>query len=214
MKRAVHRRYGAVVTTSQVHLLAGVVIGVCWGAFALTWVVGAVYNASRGPRRRTRSPFGSFALVIGIVAWIILRTAPNPHWVTVNAPWLRILGAAILVAATAFTIWARVALGTMWSSAPMVKQNHELRTNGPYAVTRHPIYTGILGMLLGTSLAAGLGAWALLFPLGIVFVEFKIHHEEQLMMATFPADYPRYRQRVPQLIPGWRRIDRRNTVRS
>ena len=34
-----------------------------------------------------------------------------------------------------------------------------LRTDGPYAITRHPIYTGLLGMLLGTALLGGLGQW-------------------------------------------------------
>ena len=34
----------------------------------------------------------------------------------------------------------------------------------PYAITRHPIYTGILGMLLGSLLLAGAGRWLLLLP--------------------------------------------------
>jgi len=60
-----------------------------------------------------------------------------------------VVGLAILAVSTAFTIWARPALRTMWSFDPVVKQAHLLRTRGPYAVTRHPIYTGLLGMLLG-----------------------------------------------------------------
>jgi protein-S-isoprenylcysteine O-methyltransferase Ste14 len=43
----------------------------------------------------------------------------------------------------------------MWSAAPAVKEGHQLRTTGPYAVTRHPIYTGIPGMMLGSGLLAG-----------------------------------------------------------
>jgi protein-S-isoprenylcysteine O-methyltransferase Ste14 len=54
-----------------------------------------------------------------------------------------------------FTLWARFSLGTMWSVAPKVKGDHQLRTHGPYAVTRHPIYTGLLGMMLGATLLAG-----------------------------------------------------------
>ena len=27
----------------------------------------------------------------------------------------------------------------MWSAAPAVKEGHQLRTSGPYAITRHPI---------------------------------------------------------------------------
>jgi protein-S-isoprenylcysteine O-methyltransferase Ste14 len=70
----------------------------------------------------------------------------------VHAPGIRFLGLAILLAATALTLWARLALGAMWTAAPTVKQEHQLRTSGPYAITRHPIYTGLLGMLLGSGL--------------------------------------------------------------
>jgi protein-S-isoprenylcysteine O-methyltransferase Ste14 len=191
-----------------VQLFAAVGIGACWGAFALTWLVGALYTATRGPAKRVRTPFGAVVPVVAIIEWVIFRTVPHADWMTVHTPWLRVLGAAILVACTAFTLWARVALGIMWSSDPMVKENHELRTNGPYGITRHPIYTGMLGMLLGTSLLAGLGAWAPLFPLAVVFFEIKIHLEEGLMMATFREDYPHYRQHVPQLVPGLHRTGR------
>lgn len=87
-----------------------------------------------------------------------------------------------------------------------------MRTNGPYGITRHPIYTGILGMLIGTTLAAGVGRWALLFPVGLVLYEIKIHLEERLLMAAFPNDYPRYRRQVRQLISGRRRIRRREAA--
>ena len=73
-----------------------------------------------------------------------------------------------------------------------------------YRLTRHPIYTGILGMLLGSLLAAGGGRWVAPFPIFLVLLEIKIHIEERFMLAEFPNDYPRYRQRVPQLIPGLR----------
>ena len=47
---------------------------------------------------------------------------------------------AILVGSTVFTLWARWTLGKMWSSVPAVREKHELRTEGPYRVTRHPAY--------------------------------------------------------------------------
>jgi protein-S-isoprenylcysteine O-methyltransferase Ste14 len=104
----------------------------------------------------------------------------------------------------------------MWSAAPAVKKDHQLRTSGPYAITRHPIYTGMLGMMLGSALLAG-GRWIVPFPVYLVLFAVKIHVEERLMLAEFPDEYPRYRQRVPQLIPGLRllpgpRLTSRNTA--
>jgi protein-S-isoprenylcysteine O-methyltransferase Ste14 len=140
--------------------------------------------------------------------WAILRIFPKSDWnsLVVATPWVRVVGLTILVCSTAFTLWARVALGTMWSSSPTVKVEHQLRTDGPYGVTRHPIYTGLLGMLLGTVLLVGFGHWLLLLPVGLAFIEIRIHLEEGLMAATFPEAYARYRRRVPQLIPGFRRF--------
>jgi protein-S-isoprenylcysteine O-methyltransferase Ste14 len=92
----------------------------------------------------------------------------------------------------------------MWSSTPVARENHVLRTDGPYAVTRHPIYTGILGMLLGTAVALGFGAWLYVFVLVVVFFELRIRSEEKLMSEAFPGAYDEYRRRVPQLIPGLR----------
>lgn len=112
------------------------------------------------------------------------------------------------------TLWARLALGAMWTAAPTVKQEHQLRTSGPYAITRHPIYIGLLGMLLGSGLLAGAGRWILYFPIYFVFLQFKMHAEERLMLAEFPEDYPRYRQRVPQLVPGLRVIGARKVASS
>lgn len=120
----------------------------------------------------------------------------------------------ILLGATAFTIWARLVLGVMWSGAPVVKQQHELRTTGPYGITRHPIYTGILGMLIGSLLVTGAGRWIVPFPVFLVLFEIKIHIEERFMLGEFPDEYPRYRQRVPKLVPSLRLISGRRVASS
>lgn len=194
------------MTSQQLDLLAVVSLAVCWGAFGLTWLVGAIYNQSRAPAERTRTGLGTWGTgwIIVAVAW---TAVPRSAWNSLALhlpPWARIVGLAILLAATALTLWARFTLGTMWSAAPAVKQEHQLRTTGPYGITRHPIYTGILGMMLGSLLLAGGGRWILPFPVFLLITEIKIPFEEKLMLAEFPDDYPRYRQRVPKLIPGLR----------
>jgi protein-S-isoprenylcysteine O-methyltransferase Ste14 len=202
------------VRQQLLNLLAVVSLAVCWGAFVLTWLAGAIYNESRAPAaERTRTWFGPTGWVIVSVAW---AAVPRADWNSLAlhpAPWIRILGLAILLAATAFTLWARLALGTMWSGEPTVKQQHQLRASGPYGVTRHPIYTGMLGMMLGSLLLAGGGRWIVPFPVFLVLLEIKIRVEERLMLAEFPDDYPRYRQRVPKLVPGLRLVSRHSVAR-
>ena len=111
----------------------------------------------------------------------------------------------LLIVSAAFTIWARLVLGRMWSASPNVVQaGHELRTDGPYGITRHPIYTGLLGMLIGTVLLSGLGVSLVLLAVGAAVIGSRIPVEERLMSTRFPEEYARYRKRVPQLVPGLR----------
>ncbi|WP_037062668.1 methyltransferase family protein [Pseudonocardia acaciae] len=180
-----------------------VLLDVCWGAFALVWLVGAVVNARLAPPVvRRRWVFCPTLVVAGLL--LLLRfTVPLAVWrpLQYRAPWLDVVGAVLLVAATGFTLWARWRLGTMWTSTAVVKADHRLRTDGPYAITRHPIYTGLLGMLTGTVLLSGLGLWLVVLVVGYVFVEFKIRAEEQLLTSEFPDDYAAFRRRVPRLLP-------------
>ncbi len=191
----------------MVNVAADIAIGTCWAVWALVWLVTGLHTAATGPRARTRGTSVSTVLVGLLLVLAAGRLIPHRYWrqVTVQQPWLQFTGMVVLVAALAFTLWARRVLGAMWSGTPTVKSGHQLRTDGPYAITRHPIYTGMLGMFLGTSLAAGLGRYALLFPVGLAMFLTKIRTEERLMTSTFPEQYPRYRRQVPQLVPGLRR---------
>jgi protein-S-isoprenylcysteine O-methyltransferase Ste14 len=127
----------------------------------------------------------------------------------VGTLWVRLIGLAVLVASTVFTLWARLSIGAMWTAVPRLQGDHQLRTHGPYAVTRHPIYTGGLGMLIGVTLLAGIGQWIVLFPACLIVLEVKIRTEEHLLVAAFPDEYPRYRHQVPQLVPGLYALRRR-----
>lgn len=150
------------------------------------------------------------AVVVAAVAVLVvfIHVVSVAEWshLQVDSVWVTHLGLAVLLLSTVFTLWARAALGTMWSIETVLRENHQLRTDGPYGITRNPIYTGLLGMLLGTVLLAGVGSWILILPFAVVIFEVKIHNEEPLMSPTFPSDYARYRQHVPQLVPWfpWR----------
>lgn len=174
---------------------------VCWVAWAAVWLAGGLYNLARGPRTRRRSPEWPFWLLAGVV-WGFARGARGlPAATMLRSPWAFYVGAALLVAGTAFTVWARLVLGRMWSAAPSVKESHELQTGGPYAVVRHPIYTGMLGMGLGTALVGDRWWEGLLFVLFVVYVLVKSGAEERLMRETFGERYADYQRRTPRLFP-------------
>jgi protein-S-isoprenylcysteine O-methyltransferase Ste14 len=187
-------------------MLVDAVVLACWGLFALAWIGGAIYNARRASRARRRS-FGSAGwMLVALPFWLVVRHVLGVEGLSFRTEpgAVRVFGAVLLVVATGFTLWARIALGTMWSSSPVARERHILRTEGPYAVTRHPIYTGILGMVLGSAVALDFGVWVWVFVLVVVFFELRIRSEEQLLSEAFPGAYEEYRRRVPQLIPGLR----------
>jgi protein-S-isoprenylcysteine O-methyltransferase Ste14 len=193
--------------------MAEIATWVCWGVVIATWIAGAAYGA-RGPHgRRQAGVVESDALWrIGAVvaAVLVYRLARHDlRELTDRSWWIELPGLVLLIASTVFTLWARIRLGRMWSASPNVlQQHHRLRTDGPYAVTRHPIYTGLLGMLLGTVLLNGVGASILLLVVGAGVFAVRIPIEERLMSKTFPEEYARYRARVPRLVPRVHRLRR------
>jgi hypothetical protein len=62
----------------------------------------------------------------------------------------------VLVAAgIAIAWWARLYLGRLWSGTVTAKANHRVVDTGPYALVRHPIYSGLLLSIYATMIAKG-----------------------------------------------------------
>jgi protein-S-isoprenylcysteine O-methyltransferase Ste14 len=196
-----------VLDDDRTRMLPTLAVALCWAVLVVVWLVGAVYNARRGPRARERQRLGPTWL-LGIAAYVLLSWAiPEDVWtpLTLQSRWVAWAGVVLLVGATAFTLWARAALGTMWTSSAVVKEGHVLRTDGPYGITRHPIYTGILAMLSATALTAGLGRWVPATLFALVLLLIKIRAEERLLESALGDEYRDYRRRVRALVPVPRR---------
>ena len=97
--------------------------------------------------------------------------------------------------------WGKLRLGRWFTGTFGVKVGHELVTDGPYAVTRHPIYTGVL-----LAIAGGALVWDSLLTLAldvVILVPLWRHTviEERLFVDHFGDAYRRYQRRVPRLVP-------------
>ncbi|MDQ1524329.1 MAG: hypothetical protein QOE47_2253 [Pyrinomonadaceae bacterium] len=114
--------------------------------------------------------------------------------------------AALTVVLALGSVWLVMSavgtLGRQWSLTARVLEGHKLISEGVYARVRHPIYTGMLGMLLATGLAASRPA-ALLAGLIVFWVGtlIRIRSEERLLRAAFGAEYDNYARRVPAVVP-------------
>jgi len=173
----------------------------CWGAF---WAAAsiAVKPAVRREPISSRLLHIAPLLLAGALLWspaqplaaLRLRVVPDSslfEWT----------GVAIVAAGFAFTIWARVHLGANWSGIVTVKRDHTLVTSGPYAIVRHPIYTGLLLAFAGTALALGEVRGVLAVALAAASLWRKLRLEERWMTEQFGDAYERYRGRVRALVP-------------
>ena len=115
--------------------------------------------------------------------------------------WLKASGVGLCFLGLAFSVWARNTLGTNWSSAVTVKADHQLIQNGPYSLSRHPIYSGFLLAFVGMVLCIGeLRALAGLASLWFSY-EVKVRVEERFMAEQFGEAYAQYAARVSKLVP-------------
>jgi protein-S-isoprenylcysteine O-methyltransferase Ste14 len=180
----------------------GYVLIACWSAFAAYWL-GASFGVKKAAETQgTRSIFrfrimqvANFVLLAGVLPY---RPFNLILWHSTGAS---LIGSVLCSLGAVLAIWARKTLAANWSSSVTFKEHHELITHGPYAFARHPIYTGLLMMMLGTVLGLGrLDSLIALTTRSVMYV-FKIRREEQLMEKHFPAQYSAYRARVRALIP-------------
>jgi len=183
--------------------LAANTIQICWLLFLAYWIITAFKVKAVVERQTPRAAFSYKlpTLLGGLWLWWP-DWCPGFSQLLYDRPeWLRLLAALICVSGLVVAFWARATLAGNWSSNVTFKQNHELIQTGPYRWARHPIYTGLLLMALGTALLIGrLGSWLGLVLLTLGFW-IKLKYEEELMLRHFPDTYPAYQKRVKALVP-------------
>jgi protein-S-isoprenylcysteine O-methyltransferase Ste14 len=198
---------------SSLHSALVALTGVCFAVFVAAWVAGAVYfgvKSEAGPLgwlRGLRRTLPRRALLIaGALVFSTLIGHSRGFWHDLQfwQPEIAIVGGLLVVASTALLLWARWVLGTMWVDVPMVQEHHELRTDGPYGLVRHPIYTGLLGLVAGAMLACGFGVWTAVLLVAVPWLLRRVQVEDRLMAGRFGASYDTYRARVPALLPRLR----------
>ena len=177
---------------------------VVWIAFLLYWQIKA---ADTKTTQRLEPAASRILRVLAILIAIALLSIPR-----IPLPWLYFplwppdfwtfwLGAALTVAGLLFAVWARERLGRNWSRSVTIKQGHELITNGPYAVVRHPIYTGSLAGFLGMAIAISQVRGFIAFFLMFLVFWFKLRMEEKWMRSQFGDTYAAYARQTSALVP-------------
>lgn len=179
---------------------SGWLVALCFVVFIVYIAIEAV-RVRHGENRRFEVRFWLFAafvvLVLVFPRWFAARSGgvvwPQTMTTDILADLATVLGLVLV-------IQSRRALGQSWSSEVVIQEKHELIERGPYAYIRHPLYSGLLLMLMGVALYYGRTSWIIVFVGCFFGLYFKSQMEERLLAKTFPA-YSEYKQRTKALIP-------------
>lgn len=192
------------MTLANLEMQPGIAIASLWIAFAASWLVAALW-ADRAEKRAGWAVEAPYRLtMIAGTALFMVRAHGYQGWmrlwqVNLAEAWACV---ALIAAGFAFAWWARVHLGRLWSGQITRKEGHHIVDTGPYALARHPIYTGLLLAMFATMIAKGTlaaVAGALLITIGVYA---KARLEERFLRQELgAAAYDAYSRRVPMLIP-------------
>lgn len=177
-------------------------IELSWAIWYVSWMIAAAFTAAI--IKRAPATLVVYLLEAPGFFLLLVATATGETGVPLWQP-PALMGWGLFVLSLPgfmFAWWARLTLGRLWSGTITRKADHHLVDNGPYALVRHPIYTGLMASVVMT--VAAKGTLLALFGGVLLVVGFtlKARFEERFLAAELGAEgYETYRARVPMLLP-------------
>jgi protein-S-isoprenylcysteine O-methyltransferase Ste14 len=181
-----------------------------WVLWGVSWMVAASWSNATEARARAASEllYRATTLVGGVLLFFPGRVVGITRlW---DTPWLMswcLIGFTAL--GFAFCWWARLHLGRLWSSAVTRKADHRIVDTGPYALVRHPIYTGII--IAAAAMAAQRATLVALAGLVLMVLGYwiKARLEERFLRGQLGREaYDAYSRRTGMLFPSLHAIFR------
>jgi protein-S-isoprenylcysteine O-methyltransferase Ste14 len=181
------------------------IAGYLWLALGIFWLIGAL-TAKRSQRIQSAGSRIVQSIPVTAAFFLLFAREAWPHWLrrrffqegSLAMEWL---GLGLTAAGIAFAMWARLSIGRNWSGLVTIKEQHELVQSGPYALVRHPIYSGFLLAILGTAIVHGELYGLAALPLAAFGWTLKLRLEESFMAQQFGTAYLDYKRRVKALVP-------------
>ncbi|HEX7175803.1 MAG TPA: isoprenylcysteine carboxylmethyltransferase family protein [Pyrinomonadaceae bacterium] len=127
-------------------------------------------------------------------AWVARLALPFPQLV-------RLLGVGLCLVSLVQLVRVHRALGRHWSASLRLRDDHRLVTEGPYRRVRHPMYTALIGNMLGLCLMSA--NLLIIVPrlVQIFLLLLRMGKEESMMLSRFGEEYRSYMARSGRLFP-------------
>ncbi len=191
-----------VVLIVRMHPRTGMwVSGGLWIAFFAYWSAAAKNSgvAKSSESQRSRSVH-ELLLNVGLLLLFVPVWGLAGYFLP-HARFLTLAGLGVQAAFFLLAWWSRRHLGRNWSTKVRIAEEHELVRSGPYRFVRHPIYTAMLGMSVGTTIVSGQYHSLLGFLIIAIAYWRKIRIEEAALREAFAAEYDEYRRKSWALVP-------------
>jgi protein-S-isoprenylcysteine O-methyltransferase Ste14 len=117
----------------------------------------------------------------------------SPRWVSIAARILSLLGLAVVAVGL-------INLGRSATPLPTPVRGGALRSDGLYRYVRHPIYTGVMALAIGSAITSGSISIVAAASALVVWLGIKARWEERRLRARYP-DYEAYASHTPRFIP-------------
>ena len=131
---------------------------IAWFVWFVSWMVAALWSARAAKRVDWNSQF-LYRLVTIVGAYLLFGVmthsyrGPGRLWILNETESWALVG--VVVFGFLFAWWARIYLGSLWSGWITKKADHHIVDTGPYALVRHPIYTGLIISAFATAIQRG-----------------------------------------------------------
>lgn len=186
--------------------------GLFWGSFGVARLLTRPTRATSpaptapavtGPERV--APWSRSVLMVHSVAFGVMYfgigNAVIPDRVPELFPGQRWLGGAVILLGAGFASWA-LAHFKSWRYRAALAEGHELATDGPFGIVRHPIYLALDLLAIGSALWAPTATIWVGAALMVLGSDLRARAEERLLVEGFGDRYREYMAKTSRFVPG------------
>ena len=120
----------------------------------------------------------------------------------VQPSFLFFCGIGMIIIGISLRVWAIYSLGKHFTATVRINKEHQLIQSGPYAIIRHPSYTGAFLAITGVSFLLN-AKMSIFISVTIMFIVYymRIKSEEKLLISYFGNRYEDYAKNKKKLFP-------------
>jgi len=150
------------------------------------------------------APFSRTVLAFHMLAFGVLYYGIGNAVIPRRVPeWFagqRAVGTLVIALGAAVMSWALLSFHS-WRFRAKLDEGHQLATNGAFRLMRHPIYTGLTLLALGSAIWAPTAVIWSAFVLMAIGSELRARSEEVVLKQAFGDAYVAYSKRTRRFIP-------------